>query len=232
MLERDEADVDAGLAQQVELGRGRRLVVDADDRAGRQPEPGRRQGAVRHAAAEPPAARVVVGEVARRRADDDDDRRDAGRRPSVIGRRARVRSRTAVRYWPSIPSLPDRSRRVLLRAPRGRRGRLLGRPPRPRRRDGARGLLRARPDDPPPVQDTYEDDTLIEAIAVELEREHGFIFVSDERLTAAVNVSPEEEENFLADIDADDDELDDERGADYRAIVAEFDPEGEPGRPN
>ena len=39
------------------------------------------------------------------------------------------------------------------------------------------------------VQDTYEDDTLIEAIAVELEREHGFVFVSDEKLTAAVNVS-------------------------------------------
>jgi len=38
------------------------------------------------------------------------------------------------------------------------------------------------------IQESYEDDTLIESIAVELEREHGFIFVSDERLTAAVNV--------------------------------------------
>ena len=28
------------------------------------------------------------------------------------------------------------------------------------------------------VQDTYEDDTLIEAIAVELERDHGFVFSS------------------------------------------------------
>jgi hypothetical protein len=82
------------------------------------------------------------------------------------------------------------------------------------------------------VQDTYEDDTLIEAIAVELERDHGFIFISDDRLTAAVNVSMEESENFLADIDTGDDELDDERGADFRAIVAEFDPEGGAGRPN
>ena len=32
------------------------------------------------------------------------------------------------------------------------------------------------------IQDTYDDDTLIEAIAVELERDHGFIFISDERL--------------------------------------------------
>ncbi len=82
------------------------------------------------------------------------------------------------------------------------------------------------------VQDSYDDDTLIEAIAVELEREHGFIFISDERLTAAVNVSTEEKENFLADIDTDDGDLDDERGADFRAVVAEFDPEGGPNRPN
>ena len=82
------------------------------------------------------------------------------------------------------------------------------------------------------VQDSYEDDTLIEAIAVELEREHGFVFISDERLTAAVNVSMEESENFLADIGPGEDELDDERDADFRSIVAEFDPDGEGSRPN
>jgi hypothetical protein len=74
------------------------------------------------------------------------------------------------------------------------------------------------------VQDNYEDDTLIEAIAAELEREHGFMFVSDERLTAAVNVSVEESGNFLAEVGPLDD-TDDERDADYRAIIAEFDPE-------
>jgi hypothetical protein len=78
------------------------------------------------------------------------------------------------------------------------------------------------------IQDAYDDDTLIEAIAVELEREHGFIFVSDERLAASVNVSTVESENFLAVVDGDDDELsDDARGADYRAVIAEFDPDGE-----
>ena len=77
------------------------------------------------------------------------------------------------------------------------------------------------------VQDTYADDTLIEAIAAELEREHGFVFVSDNRLTAAVNVSPVDEENFLVAIDTDEEAAEDERGADYRAIVAEFDPHGE-----
>ncbi len=88
------------------------------------------------------------------------------------------------------------------------------------------------------VQDTYEDDTLIEAIAVELEREHGFVFVSDEKLTAAVNVSSEDAENFLAEIDRgdeddhEDDDEEDDRGADYRSIVADFDPSGGSGRPN
>jgi len=77
------------------------------------------------------------------------------------------------------------------------------------------------------VQDSYSDDTLIEAIAAELEREHGFIFVSDDRLTAAVNVSTVDEENFLVAIDTAEDLAEDERGADYRAIIAEYDPHGE-----
>lgn len=77
----------------------------------------------------------------------------------------------------------------------------------------------------------YSQDTLIEAIAAVLERDHGFIFVSDERLVAAVNVSTQEAENFLAELDSgydedddDDDEDDDEepRG-DYRTLLAELD---------
>ena len=48
------------------------------------------------------------------------------------------------------------------------------------------------------IQDTYIHDTLVEAIAVELERDHGFIYVSDDQLAASVNVSLEESDNFLA----------------------------------
>jgi hypothetical protein len=77
------------------------------------------------------------------------------------------------------------------------------------------------------VQDTYTDDTLIEAIAAELEREYEFVYVSDNRIVAAVNVSPIDEENFLVAIDTDEDAAEDERGADYRAVIAEFDPHGE-----
>ena len=77
------------------------------------------------------------------------------------------------------------------------------------------------------VQETYTDDTLIEAIAAELEREHDFLFVSDNRIVAAVNVSPIDEENFLVAIDTEEEAAEDERGADYRAVLAEFDPTGE-----
>jgi hypothetical protein len=85
------------------------------------------------------------------------------------------------------------------------------------------------------VQDTYEDDTLIEAIAVELERDHGFVFVSDDRLTAAVNVSVEESENALAAVGSPDDDgegADADRAGDYRTLLADFDPDAETDLPN
>jgi hypothetical protein len=82
------------------------------------------------------------------------------------------------------------------------------------------------------VQDSYEDDTLIEAIAVELERDHGFTFVTDEKLAAAVNVSAEESENFLAEVGPDDERNEADRDADFRSVLAEFDPDEGAGRPN
>ncbi len=65
------------------------------------------------------------------------------------------------------------------------------------------------------VVDTFEQDTLIEAIAEELERDYDFIAISDDRLTAAVNVSRDEDENFLADLDAPPEETD------YLSILAD-----------
>jgi hypothetical protein len=73
------------------------------------------------------------------------------------------------------------------------------------------------------VQATFEDDTLIEAIANELEVEHGFTFVSDARLSASVHVSTNDDENRL--ISLDDELLDSEE---YRSILADFDPDDGP----
>ena len=86
------------------------------------------------------------------------------------------------------------------------------------------------------VQDNYEQDTLIEAIAMVLERDYDFVYVSDDQLTAAVNVSTQEAENVLVRLDVDEaegDEVDEERedfASDYRTILADFDPDR--SRPN
>ena len=89
------------------------------------------------------------------------------------------------------------------------------------------------------VQDKYEQDTLIEAIANVLERDYGFIFVSDDRLIAAINVSTQENDNFMAELGVDEDDEDDEDAdeddeealkGDYRTLLADFDPDR--GRPN
>ena len=87
------------------------------------------------------------------------------------------------------------------------------------------------------IQDGYIHDTLSEAIAVELERDHGFVHISDDRLVASVNISTDDAENYLAELevdladaaeDEDDDDIDPEQeldeGTAYSTIVAEFDP--------
>jgi hypothetical protein len=82
------------------------------------------------------------------------------------------------------------------------------------------------------IQDTFSHDTLVESIAMELEREHGFVFVSDDRLTAAVNVSRDDEENFLVPTGHDDDEdadepddADETEDVDFITIKATLDPD-------
>ena len=47
------------------------------------------------------------------------------------------------------------------------------------------------------VKDSYEEDTLAEAIANELQRAHGFIHVTDDLLIASVNVDESDENTFL-----------------------------------
>lgn len=86
------------------------------------------------------------------------------------------------------------------------------------------------------VQNQYVEDTLIEAIAVVLERDHGFVF-ADNQLTASVNVSTQDADNFLDDLEGDDDDDDDDQRdedeprGDYRSVLADLDLGGG-GRPN
>ena len=61
------------------------------------------------------------------------------------------------------------------------------------------------------VIEDLEEDTLAEAIARELERNHGFTYINDEKLRASMSVGLEEEDTYLV-----------EQSGDYRTIVAEM----------
>jgi hypothetical protein len=61
------------------------------------------------------------------------------------------------------------------------------------------------------VIDTYEEDTLVEAIARELERTHGFSYIGDEKLRASMSVGAEEEDTYLV-----------EQSDEFRSLVAEL----------
>jgi uncharacterized protein YllA (UPF0747 family) len=65
------------------------------------------------------------------------------------------------------------------------------------------------------VIDTYEEDTLVEAIARELERSHGFTYISDDKLTASMSVGADEEDTFLVDT-----------SDDFRSMIVELDRSG------
>ena len=93
------------------------------------------------------------------------------------------------------------------------------------------------------IQDQFHQDTLVEAIAIELERDHGFVFISDDRLMASVNVSTVEEDNFLAELeveiadrdeDDDDDDDDDDEGlpkGEFKTVYVDLDLDPDPDAP-
>jgi len=93
------------------------------------------------------------------------------------------------------------------------------------------------------IQDQFHQDTLVEAIAIELERDHGFVFISDDQLMASVNVSTVEEDNFLAELeveiadrdeDDDDDDDDDDEGlpkGEFKTVYVDLDLDPDPDAP-
>ncbi|HEY8170073.1 MAG TPA: hypothetical protein VIH24_03105 [Candidatus Limnocylindria bacterium] len=61
------------------------------------------------------------------------------------------------------------------------------------------------------IVETFEEDTLVEAIARELERSHGLTYISDEKLRASMSVGIEDADTFLV-----------EPSDEFRSIVAEL----------
>jgi hypothetical protein len=62
------------------------------------------------------------------------------------------------------------------------------------------------------VLESFEEDTLVEAIARELERSYGFTYIGDEKLRASMSVGADAEDTFLV-----------EQSSDFRSIVVELD---------
>ena len=60
--------------------------------------------------------------------------------------------------------------------------------------------------------DTFEEDTLVEAIARELERSHAFTYIGDEKLTASMSVGAEAADTYLVD-----------QSDEFRSMIVELD---------
>jgi hypothetical protein len=70
------------------------------------------------------------------------------------------------------------------------------------------------------VIDSYQEDTLTEAVAHELERRHGFLAIEDRLIRGAINVSAEEAETRVVQVD--------EGGPaaeDYRSLLVDIEPD-------
>lgn len=62
------------------------------------------------------------------------------------------------------------------------------------------------------IIDTYEEDTLVEAIARELERSHAFTYIGDEKLTASMSVGLDADDTYLVD-----------QSDEFRSMIVELD---------
>jgi uncharacterized protein YllA (UPF0747 family) len=61
------------------------------------------------------------------------------------------------------------------------------------------------------ILETYEEDTLVEAVARELERSHGFTYIGDEKLRVSMSVGIEDGDTYLVD-----------QSPEYRSMVVEL----------
>jgi hypothetical protein len=62
------------------------------------------------------------------------------------------------------------------------------------------------------VVDTFEEDTLVEAVAREMDRRGGFTYIADEKLAASMSIGLDIADTYLV-----------EPSPDYRSLIAEVD---------
>jgi hypothetical protein len=81
------------------------------------------------------------------------------------------------------------------------------------------------------VIERFEEDSLIEAIANELERSHAFVHINDRQLRAAVNVSADEGETVITPVE--ETPMATPRAEeDFRTLLVDVEPEDQPWRDN
>ena len=73
------------------------------------------------------------------------------------------------------------------------------------------------------VIDDYGEDSLIEAVAVDLSEHAGFLIIDDSQLRVAVNVSADDEGTFVADVDETGSMAG--RGDDFRSMLVDVEPD-------
>lgn len=81
------------------------------------------------------------------------------------------------------------------------------------------------------VMERFEEDSLIEAVANELQRRHGFVHIDERQLRAAVNVSIDEGQTALAPVEERAPAVPREED-DFRSLLVEIEPEDRPWRDN
>jgi hypothetical protein len=82
------------------------------------------------------------------------------------------------------------------------------------------------------VLEGFEEDSLIEAVANELQRRHGFVHIDDQQLRAAINVSVHDGETAITPVEERGPSLKPEEGEDFRTLLVDIEPEDRPWRDN
>jgi hypothetical protein len=81
------------------------------------------------------------------------------------------------------------------------------------------------------VLDSFEEESLIEAVANQLERKHGFVHIDDRQLRAAINVSAQEGETAITPVEERGPRLPKEE-EDFRTLLVDVEPEEQRWRDN
>jgi hypothetical protein len=82
------------------------------------------------------------------------------------------------------------------------------------------------------VIESFEEDSLIEAVANQLERTHGFVHIDDNQLRAAINVSVHEGETTITPVEERGPAAEEDEEADFRTLLIDVEPEEQRWRDN